>query len=74
MRRSFQVMRAVPRGVCRRGGRGSGAQQTAAAGDLLFLVVGEAMAAAAVSAVLSRLVTNRWVLVVLGACAAVGGA
>ncbi|MCG7523651.1 hypothetical protein MHW47_04205 [Streptomyces sp. OfavH-34-F] len=41
--------------------------------DLLLLVEGEAMAIAAVSAVLSWLVTNWWVLVVLGACAAVGG-
>ncbi|MEV1065530.1 hypothetical protein [Streptomyces sp. NPDC050263] len=41
---------------------------------MLLLVVSEAMAIAAVSAVLSWLVTNWWVLVVLGACAAVGGA
>ncbi|MFJ6614915.1 restriction endonuclease [Streptomyces sp. NPDC091289] len=42
--------------------------------DLLLLVVGGVMAIAVVSAVLTWLATNWWVLVVLGACAAVGGA
>ncbi|MEU9949518.1 hypothetical protein [Streptomyces sp. NPDC047939] len=67
-------MRAVPRGVSGVAAAAAGRSRQRRREDLLLLVVGEAMAIAAVSAVLSWRVTNWWVLVVLGACAAVGWA